>query len=638
MVLRGILRSWADRLAACPSIEASADRRSACRLFCWMGLWILVGGASAGTASERSAGPLARWTFDAVDQARIEDVSGNGLHGQVVGRATLVEGVHDASLRLDGLGDLVVVPGAADLDFSAATFSVTAWVNVYGFRGNQQMILAKNVYAKDQREWGLMIDRDQRFRLYVRRAGQWRTLASETTPIPGRWYQVAVTLDAGQASLYVNGQCEARADLGQPLPVTRAPLTIGGVNNDGQIMQHFFGAIDEICLSPRVLSAGEIAAGYAPVTATHELPRDPQFTLWDPEQPLPPAARIPELQGVRFEVVKARQPEVDGYNWLHGAAICWHRGLLYASFGHNRGDENTETEEARGLVSQDGGRTWGEVFTMDPGEENLAVSHGVFLSHEGRLWAFMGAFYDRFQRTHTRAYLLDEGTGQWQTRGLVVDDGFWPMQEPIRMDDGNWIMAGARVGRGYDLDHLPAVAISDGDDLTRWQMIVIPKHASVGSIWGESTVIVDGHWIMNISRYGARPLALVAISEDYGRTWTESLASNLPMTTSKPYAGTLSTGQHYLICTTTADSGNRRSPLTIALTRPGERLFSSVYRIRDAVHDGPGESHPSARLSYPYAVEHEGALYVIYSNCGGRGANRNSAELAIVPLESLIAP
>ncbi len=121
--------------------------------------------------------------------------------------------------------------------------------------------------------------------------------------------------------------------------------------------------------------------------------------MWDPDQPLPPAAEIPWLEDVRFTVVKAREPEVDGYNWLHGAAVCWHGGLLYASFGHNRGSENTETEEARGRVSSDGGRTWGELFTMDPGEDNLAVSHGVFLSHEGQLWAFMGAFYDRFQRT-----------------------------------------------------------------------------------------------------------------------------------------------------------------------------------------------------------------------------------------------
>ena len=83
------------------------------------------------------------------------------------------------------------------------------------------------------------------------------------------------------------------------------------------------------------------------------------------------------------------------------------------------------------------------------------------------------------------------------------------------------------------------------------------------------------------------------------------------------------------------DSGNRRSPLTIAVSRPGEKVFTRIYRIRDAVHDGPGESGPNHRLSYPYAVEHEGKLYVIYSNDGGRGGNRNSAELAIVPVDRL---
>ena len=45
----------------------------------------------------------------------------------------------------------------------------------------------------------------------------------------------------------------------------------------------------------------------------------------------------------------------------------------------------------------------------------------------------------------------------------------------------------------------------------------------------------------------------------------------------------------------------------------------------------------NARLSYPYAAEYNGKLYVIYSNDGGRGGNRNSCELAIVPVDKLKA-
>jgi hypothetical protein len=275
------------------------------------------------------------------------------------------------------------------------------------------------------------------------------------------------------------------------------------------------------------------------------------------------------------------------------------------------------------------------VFSIDGGDtSNPAVSHGVLLSHAGKLWAFHGAFHDRLKKVHTRAYALDEASGTWRARGVVAQNGFWPTQQPLKMDDGNWIMAGISVSDGFGgPDDPAAVAISRGDDFTEWDVVKIPKPEDL-DMWGESTVIVDGPEVLNIARW-RKPVALAARSKDFGRTWTEIRESNLPMAASKPYAGVLSTGQRYLVSTTTADSGNRRSPLTIAVSRPGHKFFSRIYRIRDAVDDGPGESHPNCRLSYPYAVEHGGKLYVIYSNDGGRGGNRNSAELAMIPVEAL---
>lgn len=363
-------------------------------------------------------------------------------------------------------------------------------------------------------------------------------------------------------------------------------------------------------------------------------------TLWAPDKTLPKAADLAPLEGVRFEVIQPLAPEIDGYRWLHGVALAWHDDKLYASFGHNRGSENSAGEEARLRISRDAGRTWGDVTTIESGTKELGISHGVFLAHKAALWAFHGAFFDKRERVHTRAYALNASTGAWEPRGEVVSGGFWPLQEPIKMSDGNWLMSGAKVVK-RPRPHLspPAVAISRGDDLTRWDMVEIGLHESIsGDVWGESTVIVDGPWILNIARYGDEAVALVAESADYGRTWTKARRSNLPMATSKPYAGTLSTGQHYLIGTTTADSRKRRSPLTIAVTRPGEKRFSQVFRIRDAEHDGGGESHPSARLSYPYAIERDGHLYVAFSNSGSRGGNRNSAELAVIPIRSLAVP
>ena len=368
--------------------------------------------------------------------------------------------------------------------------------------------------------------------------------------------------------------------------------------------------------------------------------------LWS-DDPMPKSVDIPLIAGVEFHIIKRYEFAADGYRFLHGIALAWHRGKLYASFGHNKGAENTGGEQARGRFSTDGGKTWGTPFDIATGNTaNEAVSHGVVLSRNERLWTFHGAFNGSMKNVHTLAFLLDEASGRWESKGVVIEGGFWPLQEPQKMNDGNWIMSGIAVA-GDCVDggvHPAAVAISHGDDLTRWDLVVIPCQAT-GNVWGESTVFIAGARVVNIARYGEKAQALVAHSDDCGRTWTRAQPSNLPMATSKPYAGTLSTGQHYLIGTTTADCGMRRSPLTIALTRPGETAFNRILLIRNAEFPkGPGESNPDAALSYPYAVEHDGKLYVGYSNSGGGTGrvgegrelwNNNSMELAVIPVAAL---
>lgn len=355
-------------------------------------------------------------------------------------------------------------------------------------------------------------------------------------------------------------------------------------------------------------------------------------TLWDPAVTLPQAAEAAVLKDVAFHVIKPQRPDTDGCRWTLGVGLAWHKNMLYASYGFNKGNENTPTEEAHCRVSDNGGKTWSKPVVIDDGEGNLGVSHGVFLSHGGRLWAFMGAFYDRFQRTHTRGYRLDEATGNWKSVGVVVGEGFWPMQEPQLASDGNWIMAGFRVANGYDVQrNLPAVAISHGTDFTKWDLVVIPAATALGNIWGESTVIVNGNQITNIARYGEQPLALVSMSDNDGHSWTPLTRSNLLMTTSKPYAGVLSTGQRYLICTTTADTGGRRSPLTIAVSKPRQTAFCRVFVIRRSISNKtPGVSRKGIDFSYPYALEHAGKLYVGYTH-----KSDVANELAVIPITAL---
>jgi hypothetical protein len=187
------------------------------------------------------------------------------------------------------------------------------------------------------------------------------------------------------------------------------------------------------------MSAEEIAASYRPITATHELPKPKtaDFPLWDDSQKLAEAKDLPVLDGVEFHVIKKWDKAADGYTFLHGVGLAWHKGKLYASIGHNKGAENTVSEEAQYRVSEDGGKTWSELRVIDAGEEkDLAISHGVFLSHGGKLWAFHGAYYNKMERIHTRAYSLDETTGQWVKHGVVLENGFWALNQPVKMSDG----------------------------------------------------------------------------------------------------------------------------------------------------------------------------------------------------------
>ena len=127
------------------------------------------------------------------------------------------------------------------------------------------------------------------------------------------------------------------------------------------------------------------------------------YVLWDPSIPVPTAAELPLLEGVRFESIKRREPEKDGYDWLHGVALVFHKGTLFSCWGHNKGLENTPTEVTQGRRSGDGGRTWSPVEMIADHTPTEGRSHGAYLSHKGVLWLFVGRFGDDSQGAEVRA-------------------------------------------------------------------------------------------------------------------------------------------------------------------------------------------------------------------------------------------
>lgn len=349
------------------------------------------------------------------------------------------------------------------------------------------------------------------------------------------------------------------------------------------------------------------------------------YNVWKKECCMP---KVSELKTVKSEhvTIKPFEPEKDGYVFLHGVALVKFKGRMYCAWAHNKVRENSDDEEVNYAVSDDGGKTWSDCIkgNMNP-ENGAAVSHGVFLIHKEELYFFAPQYKGQLgaETMKMNVYVFDEENKKFRYIDVAMNERFWPMCEPTLMENGSYIMPGIYVASDYMApDNAAAVAISHGSDILHWDMVKIERAEDV-RVWGECAITVDGnHCKMYCREHSGKLKALYSESFDFGNTWSEMNLSNLPMIDSKPYAGTLSTGQHYFICSCAKDI-SERNPLTIALTEKGEDKFSKIYIIDSG-----------KVLSYPYAIESDNKLYVAYSS-SAKLDNRNSAELAIINIEDL---
>ena len=352
---------------------------------------------------------------------------------------------------------------------------------------------------------------------------------------------------------------------------------------------------------------------------------EPNMNILDP-------SKLSFPSDIRYTAVS--RLEEGGYRFSLGASIIRFHGIWVAAYLQSAVKENDDRSRFVCKFSFDDCRTWSDAHVIADVEGEYGRSHGVLYRDGETLWAFCPKAKfngtDRFAQHNfsMEGYTFCEQTLTWEAQGAVLEDGFWPLCEPMRLQNGDVLIAGLEC-KGT---HQPAVAIAKGGDLTHFEMVQIPNPDGLRT-WGETTVLDHGEELVALVRpHPTVGLVLVSRSCDYGRNWTPLSCTEQAAIDSKLYAGRLSNGRRYLICnigTGELPPADRSRKTMAILLGEGDdpTRFDYGYLIRHGF-DVPA-TYFKSQWAYPYAVEENGSLYVIYTK------HKEETELAIIPLASL---
>jgi hypothetical protein len=195
----------------------------------------------------------------------LKDYSGLGNDGLTRdGVSTGGEGVFSTDgIQLDGSDDYVDVGRPPELDLSSQRFSegftMSAWVKPQEVSDRQAIFTIADGVSGGQWQAYLAYSRndERRFFFSTRTNGQTDIKSADLYPT-NQWYFVTGVWNGQKDILYVNGEKQAEAAIGQPVNTDKNTVHIGRFPG----FTHFNGSIDEVRLYNRSLSKSEIEELY----------------------------------------------------------------------------------------------------------------------------------------------------------------------------------------------------------------------------------------------------------------------------------------------------------------------------------------------------------------------------------------
>lgn len=339
-------------------------------------------------------------------------------------------------------------------------------------------------------------------------------------------------------------------------------------------------------------------------------------------------ASAPAYPGMQLSIIQ--RPDKQ-YQFLHDTAIIEHKGVLYAAWYNCPEAEMAGTSVIRGRKSTDGGKTWSDVYPMavdpDPAWQYVPPA---FLVSNGKLYLLVPRWKgeEGARETTLRIFELDEASGAWKPF-RTCNTRFLPNTNGMKMNNGKLIVAGRDTGRNQ-----PAVMIFDEGKVDgKWRVVLMtpPDKPNLPQLCPESSLTLNGKGELTCYvRCGMMIAFWIYKSFDYGETW-QVYRHEIPVLKSKMNSGKLSDGRIYWIFNVRKFGRNR---LYLALSKPGEKVYSAFYTLRAG--DDPA-LNAKPQWSYPASVEYNGKLYITTTCRDGSPAYekivKSAASLIILPLK-----
>jgi hypothetical protein len=192
------------------------------------------------------------WLFDGPEGDIVEDVSGNGLDGNVrEGIKWVEDGKFGSALEFPGLDPSYISITHGD-SLSLTTFTIIAWINMEMVPDRYPVVVAK---FGANRNYGIAIHKNSEAPyLQFHVGGQYNEFRTNTKVTDRQWHHVAATYDGKFVRFYVDGVPEVETAFDGAPDANDAPLTFGG----GPGTSPARGIIDEVGLFSRGLTGDEI--------------------------------------------------------------------------------------------------------------------------------------------------------------------------------------------------------------------------------------------------------------------------------------------------------------------------------------------------------------------------------------------